>query len=213
MPVQIAFPSFDITLNGIQIDNATRQYPLIMYKDITYFPMTYHDCRFLGLESKFTFESGFAVVKTGVAGDYVDEKITVNYTYGSTAQSADFAISVNGKSIDNNAEEYPLLLYKDITYFPLTWRFAVGEFGWEYNFNDVQGLVINSKQLHESVEPVSTPTPAPAPTPAPTPAPVPTPAPTPTPAPAPASRQAHYAVRYGPRGGAICWCGRYMSQH
>lgn len=25
--------------------------------------------------------------------------------------------------------------------------------------------------------------------------------------------QGHYTVRYGPRGGAICWCGRYMSQH
>ena len=26
-------------------------------------------------------------------------------------------------------------------------------------------------------------------------------------------RAEHYTVSYGPRGGAICWCGRYMSQH
>jgi hypothetical protein len=47
-------------------------------------------------------------------------------------------------------------------------------------------------------------------TPVPTSAPMPTPMPAPTPTPTP---QVHYTVSYGPRGGAICWCGRYMSQH
>ena len=57
-----------------------------------------------------------------------------------------------------------------------------------------------STPIHSSV-----PTPAPAPTPTPTPTPKSTPAPTP--------RNQHYTASYGPRGGAICWCGRYMSQH
>ena len=31
-----------------------------------------------------------------------------------------------------------------MTYFPLTWRFAVDEFGWEYSFDSESGLNINS---------------------------------------------------------------------
>ena len=41
-----------------------------------------------------------------------------------------FQIQFNGKDIDNNSETYPLLVFRDITYFPLTWRFLVDSFGW-----------------------------------------------------------------------------------
>ena len=40
--VQVTLPSFTVTLNGQVIDNSYRQYPLLVYKDITYFPMTYY---------------------------------------------------------------------------------------------------------------------------------------------------------------------------
>ena len=43
----------------------------------------------------------------------------------------------------NGNEEYPLLLFRDVTYFPLTWRFAVQEFGWSYYFDMTNGLVIS----------------------------------------------------------------------
>ena len=41
-------------------------------------------------------------------------------------------------------EPYPLLTFRDVTYFPLTWRFAVDMFHWEYSFDSENGLVINS---------------------------------------------------------------------
>ncbi len=44
--VQVALPNFPVTLNGTAIDNSYRQYPLLVYNNITYFPMTYYDCRF-----------------------------------------------------------------------------------------------------------------------------------------------------------------------
>lgn len=37
-----------------------------------------------------------------------------------------------------------MLSYRNVTYFPLTWRFAVDEFGWKYNFNSKTGLVIDA---------------------------------------------------------------------
>ena len=141
---QIKLPTFPVTLNGRQIENATLQYPLIVYKDITYFPMTYYDCRFLSLESNYTPESGLSINKTGISGDYNGYKISGKNLTSGTAQTATFSIRVNGKAIDNSKEQYPLLVYKDITYFPLTWRFAVDEFGWEYSFDNAHGLVINS---------------------------------------------------------------------
>ena len=144
--VQVALPSFNVTLNGTQIENATRQYPLIVYNDITYFPMTYHDCRFLSLESNYTAQSGLDIQKTGISGNYNADTMSGRNPQRATAQTAVFSIHVNGKVVDNSREQYPLLLYKDITYFPLTWRFAVDEFGWEYSFDNVRGLTINSTQ-------------------------------------------------------------------
>ena len=142
--VQVALPSFPVTLNDRPIDNAWRQYPFVIYKGITYFPMTYYDCRFLGLESIYTLESGLDIIKTGVAGGYYDDLSAGKAPQRGAAQTAAFPIRVNGELIHNSKEEYPLLIYRDITYFPLTWRFAADAFGWAYSFDSVSGLAINS---------------------------------------------------------------------
>jgi len=142
--VKVTLPAFKVTLNGTVIENATNQYPLIVYKDITYFPMTYYDCRFLGLESVWNSSTGLKIAKTGVNWGYHKYQAAGRNNTVYTAQIADFKIQVNGKQIDNTKEEYPLLVFRDITYFPLTWRFAVDEFGWKYSFDERNGLVINS---------------------------------------------------------------------
>ena len=51
--VTVTLPTFKVVFNNTNVDNRYSKYPLIVYKDITYFPMTYSDCRFLGLESKW----------------------------------------------------------------------------------------------------------------------------------------------------------------
>lgn len=142
--VTVKLPEFPVTLNGITIDNKNIQYPFITYKDITYFPMTYYDCRFLGVESIWNERAGLTVASSGINWNYHKyEAETPNYNT-STARTAPFKITINGKIIDNSKEKYPLLLFRSITYFPLTWRFAVGEFGWNYSFDDKNGLSINS---------------------------------------------------------------------
>jgi len=142
--VKIDLPAFKVTLNGTAIKNDTNQYPLIVYKDITYFPMTYYDCRFLGLESVWNSSEGLKIAKTGVNWEYhkYQEAGKNNIVYSATIAS--FKINVNGKQIDNRNEKYPLLLFRNITYFPLTWRFAVDECDWNYSFDQQNGLVINS---------------------------------------------------------------------
>ena len=142
--VQVTLPAFDVTLNGTTIENENRRYPLLVYHDITYVPMTYHDCRFLGLETTWNQKDGLGVFKSDLTGAYYEDTIAQKNSRRSTAQIASGNITVNGKQIHNASEPYPLLLYRDVTYFPLTWRFAVNEFGWKYQFNDKLGLEITS---------------------------------------------------------------------
>ena len=49
--VQVTLPGFTVTLNGQSTSNDYSKYPLLVYKDITYFPMTYYDCRLLGIKT------------------------------------------------------------------------------------------------------------------------------------------------------------------
>lgn len=142
--VNVVLPSFKVTLNGTVIENETSRYPLLVYKDITYFPMTYFDCRFLGLESVWDNENGLKIAQTGLNWEYRGYPAGGRNNKSYRAAVATFAIEVNGKKIDNAREEYPLLVFRDVTYFPLTWRFAVEEFGWEYSFDEKNGLAIYS---------------------------------------------------------------------
>lgn len=82
---------------------------------------------------------------------------------------------------------------------------------YEKTYKDTIEVTLSS--ISVNISEVPTPAPTSTPTPTPTPTPAPTPVPTPTPTAPSKSRDEHYAVRYGPRGGAICWCDRYMSQH
>jgi len=142
--VTVTLPNFQVTLNGMAIDNTTRKYPLIVYKDITYFPMTYYDCRFLGIESKWKAATGLEITKAGVPQSYNAETGSKNAgKYIATIVQT--PIKVNGKNVDNSMEPYPLLLFRNVTYFPLTYRFAAEEFDWDYKFDAKTGLSINEK--------------------------------------------------------------------
>ena len=143
--VKVHLPDFKVTLNGTVINNDYSQYPLIVYNDITYFPMTYYDCRFLGLETAWeSAKTGLFIDTSDIRGAYTPYKQNKKNARNSTAQIAAFPVTVNGQRIDNAKEKYPLLIYRDVTYFPMTWRFGVEEFNWKYTFDAKNGLVINS---------------------------------------------------------------------
>lgn len=143
--VEVILPGFPITMNGIRIKNEELEYPFILYNDITYFPMTYHDSRFLGIGTNYTIQSGLEIFRLDTV-DYPYNGILADKPNDSsyTATIAEGKIKVNGKMIDNGSEEYPLLLFRNATYFPMTWRFCVDEFGWNYSFALGQGLAINT---------------------------------------------------------------------
>lgn len=142
-------PAFDVTFNGQHIQSGYRQFPLIVYRDITYVPMTYHDCRYLGLTTLWDNDTRTLYIeKRNITCAYRDYNWEWKNPDTCDVTLCDFNIVVNGKTIDNAKEEYPLLLYRDVTYFPLTWRFAVEEFGWKYAFDAENGLNIVSDNNH-----------------------------------------------------------------
>jgi len=141
--VNVNLPAFKVTINDVVIDNSTRLYPVIVYKDITYMPLTYNDSRFLGLEAKWSSNSGIQVNKLNTQIAYNPNQGISNSALNSFALP-EFAVQVNGKNIDNNNEVYPFLTCRDITYFPLTWRYMVNELGWTSKFDSNNGLVVHS---------------------------------------------------------------------
>jgi hypothetical protein len=152
----VTIPSFPITVNGQVMENTYNQYPLLLYKDITYFPMAYDYARFLGVKANWYETSreygDKSVLFVGVAEDRSNQlKISSAKTPNKksyTATVAEYGIALNTtnpkKYLDNRKEEYPILNFRGVTYFPLTWRFAVEEFGWEYSYDKRNGLRIES---------------------------------------------------------------------
>lgn len=151
--VKVTLPTFGVTMNAEKISNEYRKYPFIVYKDITYFPMTWNDSRFLGLTTNFTSSTGLEVYQTNALIPFANNKPDLQRAKNSKqgkATLANFKIKVNGKVIDNSKETHPLLLFKGVTYFPITWRFAVNEFKWDYQFTRKEGLKINSTVVEKS---------------------------------------------------------------
>lgn len=142
--VNISLPNFSITLNGIEVDNTYRQYPIITYEGITYFPLTYNDCRFLGLTTDWDVKKGLQIKQDLISALYLPEQRQQKNAAQATAQIAQLPITINQQPIINAQEKYPFLLFRDVTYFPLTWQYAHNMFQWRYQFSPQTGLAIDS---------------------------------------------------------------------
>lgn len=144
----VTIPEFPVTINGEIFDSYYNEYPLIVYKDITYFPMTYENSRFLGLKANWYDSTKTLFI--GVAEESSQELKTYKRTeknlssYQATIPNYKIALNAifQADFIDNMQEEFPILNFRNVTYFPLTWRFAVEEFGWTYSWDNEKGLTI-----------------------------------------------------------------------
>ncbi|SFK93546.1 hypothetical protein SAMN03159341_102249 [Paenibacillus sp. 1_12] len=126
--LKVTIPAYKVYVNNQQVFSNTSKYPVFEYKDITYFPMTYNFTQALGLETNWDDEVGFSIRKTSNKAGKLsfDSGVPTDKLY---AKMPDFNIFVNDDWLDNGNEEYPILVLNDVTYFPMTWNFAVEEFG------------------------------------------------------------------------------------
>lgn len=139
--VNVRIAPFRTKILGQDVDNANVEFPLITYKDITYFPMTYDLCAALGMSSGFDSEKGLYIAK-----HYQDSYDREMKPYGGNKRNyynrdyqaivPVYPIYLNGISIENSKEEYPLLNFRGVTYFPMTWRFAYEELNFDIKWSE-----------------------------------------------------------------------------
>lgn len=140
--VSVTVPSFPVTLNGQAIDYAAEEYPLLFYRDITYLPLTWYGCRLLGLQTSWSWDEGL-VIATSQTSAYRATPATSSNAGRLTATIATGKITLNGTVIDNLSQTYPFLLFRDVTYLPMTWHNMVDLLGCAYVFTLGDGLVIS----------------------------------------------------------------------
>jgi hypothetical protein len=142
--LKAALPNYKIKINGTEVNNAYAEYPVLSYKDITYFPMTWTYTQALGLDVNWSVDTGYSIRKSDNKGsNFTQEKSQYNSPFSDyIIDLPTFNIFVNDAWLDNNKEDYPIIVYKDITYFPMTWKFAVDELGLTINYDSSTGFSI-----------------------------------------------------------------------
>lgn len=148
--VNVRLPSFPVQINGVVIDPYKANYPPIVYKDITYFPLTWDYTRTLGIAYTWSESEGLRIDTYGLRNQLRPAPDTngdnKNKTY--VAELVSYPVLINGKLIENGSEEYPLLSFRNITYFPMTWRFMHDEFQMVLSWDDQTGFTVISPQRH-----------------------------------------------------------------
>ena len=145
--VKVAVPQFAVEINGKKMDSARALHPPLTYRDVVYLPLTSNVADALGLQVRKDAKTGLTISSLRSGSPLQEEKKGGNNA-GKTydAQIAKFAISINDKKIDNEAKKYPILLFRDVVYLPLTWQFTHDFFRWETEWNAKTGYKVRSAQ-------------------------------------------------------------------
>jgi hypothetical protein len=158
--VQVHIADFPVKVNGQLINNRQSKYPFIVYKDITYIPLYWDMFIELKLAAEWSKVNGLKVYRDCCFKDnwgypaQENQPFTQNLTAkNSTSRSYSAAIStsqieIRGEQIHNSGETYPLLEFRNITYMPLTWKFAHSWLMMDLQWSKDAGLSVWSGQYH-----------------------------------------------------------------
>ena len=127
---KVIIPDYECLINDASVYYADSVYPLISFRNITYFPMTYEYCRALGLTSQWVEGKGLYIAYSPSSQNTLPVYGTQNNSKTGKAVIPDYPIYINGKKISNASTEYPLLNFRNVTYFPMTYDYATKEFNW-----------------------------------------------------------------------------------
>lgn len=148
--VSVKIPDFNVYVNQQLVNQQQSAYPLLVHNDVTYFPITWNYSQALGLKTAWDAVNGFSVSKGDSNNSSLNQDLRGNNNLNSNylADIPQFNVLVNGKIIDNQNLQYPLLVFRDITYFPMTWDYAVTEFGLVTNWDNSKGFSIGKSNIN-----------------------------------------------------------------
>jgi hypothetical protein len=149
----VTLPDFSVQINGQTIDNSHMMYPLFVYKDIAYLPLTWDNIHALGINLNWDDEKGLNIRPGGESrmGGFIGwkkEKFHQDLSGFNDPKQAlkasmpNFSVTINDSYIDNWHEDYPLLEFNDVTYLPLTWTYIHDMLQLDIRWDATQGLNI-----------------------------------------------------------------------
>lgn len=145
----VSLPKFTVRANNEVLESKDEYFPPFVYRDITYIPLTHSNAALLGLNLTWSPENGLGIVPLGFSmADHMGSSNVKMHPKNFKAEFYSQKVTVNHKMIDNKKEKYPILNYRNVPYFPLTYRFCAKELGWNYYFGK-DGLVITSNNVKE----------------------------------------------------------------
>lgn len=134
--VKVELPTYAVNVDGKKIDNVNLTYPLITYNGITYFPLTWNVATGLGLAVSWSPDAGLSVQShKPKQNELAMETGPANTRTSYMAQVAPFPVTIDGQTVNKESETWPLLTFRDVTYFPMTWDYAVKRFGWKTSWD------------------------------------------------------------------------------
>lgn len=111
------------------------EYPMILYKDITYIPLTYYNCTLLGIDLILSdYEIKLEKAAFEKPREYLKDQSEENYEEVKKVKISPFILNIRGQ--EYNDDEYPALFYNDIVYLPLTWNVVNNIMQWDFTFNE-----------------------------------------------------------------------------
>lgn len=118
-----------VVINGQTYQSSHNKYPLMEQNHILYFPLTRDNLKVMGLQYEYR-KGQLEFTKTH---KFQGESLSYypSDTIKESPKSFDYLSTLCGFSMD---PKYPLLKYKDILYFPLTWRNCVDILHWDYRY-------------------------------------------------------------------------------
>lgn len=135
--VTATIPDYSLTLENSSIYHFDSEYPLLSYKNVTYFPLTYDYLRALNLINAWDNEKGLFIAYQP-SFNSPSQPLPIYQTTKNKKRNkvnvAEYPIYINGKLYDNQNADYPFLDFRNVTYCPMTWDLAYNEFGWTINF-------------------------------------------------------------------------------
>jgi len=136
--VTTQIPDYECIIENSSIYYQDSLYPLLSYRDVTYFPMTFDYCRALNLSTSWVEGKGLYIVYQPSTAHALPVYETTQNTKLNTAVLPEYPIYINGKPASEvmKQQEYPFLNFRGVTYCPMTWELAHQEFAWETDWTD-----------------------------------------------------------------------------
>lgn len=135
-PFSVSTIKFPVTINHVSFDEQKNsEYPMFLYNNITYFPLTYSNLTLAGLNIDVVGTKVMLGCEKNIVSKMYERDQIAHLPDGESIKASEspYELFVNGEKYKD--EKYPILFHKDIVYIPLTWDLTRNKLNWDFWFD------------------------------------------------------------------------------